>query len=167
MKRTTEQYETDIRAVLRTFCERGDRLHLTNIFNGKQKCEMCGRIMDIRRCYELRNGRSGQAIICGSRCIVNYAIVLQQMGLNPVISFPEMFQAQAEIVNRRFPGTFIASPPTNEIDREFATDLCDCGCELTYCEDCDNEVCSECQSGCTCDGAVGSDPESCEDGDDD
>jgi hypothetical protein len=30
-------------------------------------------------------------------------------------------------------------------------DLCGCGVELSYCEECDNEMCPECGRGCTCD----------------
>ena len=36
-----------------------------------------------------------------------------------------------------------------EWDEEW--NLYDCGTPLEYCPDCDNEVCSECGSGCACD----------------
>lgn len=36
-------------------------------------------------------------------------------------------------------------------DEENGWDLCGCGVELSYCEECDNEVCPECGRGCTCD----------------
>jgi hypothetical protein len=36
-------------------------------------------------------------------------------------------------------------------DEEVGWDLCGCGVELSFCEECDNEVCPECSRGCTCD----------------
>jgi hypothetical protein len=38
-------------------------------------------------------------------------------------------------------------------DEEDGWDLCGCGVELSYCEECDNEVCPECGAGCSCDEA--------------
>jgi hypothetical protein len=163
MVRTDEQYLADIRAVLRRFYRPGDVLYLVRFFNAPQKCQMCGNMVDIWHCYELQNQRSGERIICGCNCIVKYATVLRTMDQAPVILFPDKFREHAEKINKRLPGTVVLEPCCAGLDEEAGWDLCDCGVELSYCEDCDNEVCPECERGCTCDAENPADQEYWED----
>jgi hypothetical protein len=111
---------------------------------------MCGNMVDIWNCYELQNVRSGEKIICGCKCIVKSAAILRTMDQSPVILFSEKHRQHAEEVNKRLPGTMVLEPSREGLDEEVGWDLCDCGVELSYCAECDNEVCPECERGCTC-----------------
>jgi hypothetical protein len=149
MIRTDEQYFADIRAVLHKFYQPGDKLSLVRFFTEPRKCQMGGKKVDIWNCYELRNERSGERIICGCNCIIKYATVLRLIDQTPVIFFPERFRDHADKINRRLPNTVVIQP-LREVDKDLERDLCECGVELTYCEECDNKMCPECERGCTC-----------------
>ena len=102
----------DIRALLEKFYRPGDTLRLVRSFKVKEplKCQMCGDIVSIWNCYELRNKRTGQSIICGCNCIVKYANVVRIMGEVPHIVFPARYHEQAEKINRKRPDTVIIEP---------------------------------------------------------
>jgi hypothetical protein len=154
MVRTDEQYYADIRTVLQKFYQAGDMLYLVRFFKQPRKCQMCGDKVDIWNCYELRNERSGETIICGCNCIVKYATVLRLMDQTPMVLFPERLREHAEKINRKLPGTVVIKPGDepypSDPDEDRGWDLCDCGVPLSYCDKCDNEVCPECDRGCTC-----------------
>jgi len=156
MIRSDEEYYSDIKAVLERFYQPGDSLRLVRKFEQPRKCQMCGDKVDIWKCFELQNQRSGQRLICGRHCIVKYANVLRMMNQEPVIVFPKEYKSDADRINSISRNTVTLDDSDfdgTEIEPADYTDwdLCDCNAELTYCPDCDNEVCVECQCGCTCD----------------
>jgi hypothetical protein len=101
MSRTDEQYFADIREAIRDFYRPGDRLWLVRYYRESRKCQMCGNFVDITNCYDLRNTRSNQVIVCGERCIARYAEVIAKMGQVPAIVFPPEHGDRAQVVNRR------------------------------------------------------------------
>jgi hypothetical protein len=150
MVRTDAEYHADIRTVLLKFYQPGDMLYLVRFFKESRKCQMCGGKVPIWNCYELRNERSGERIICGRNCIVKYAVVLRMIGENPAVLFPDKFREHAEEINRRSPQTVLLEPACEASEDDPCGELCDCGVELSYCEECDNEMCPACERGCTC-----------------
>jgi hypothetical protein len=145
--RSDERYFADIRAVLEKFYKAGDSLFLVRVFYEQRKCQMCGDKVDIFKCFELQNARTKNTIICGRNCIVKYAIVVRKMKEVPKIVFPKKYSRDAEKINRIRPNTVDLDLEEDEEQKE---GLCDCGIPLSYCPDCDNEVCFECDTGCTC-----------------
>src|SRR5262249_38831926 len=110
MRRSDERYFADIRAVLERFYQLGDTLTLTRRFFEARKCQMCGDKVDILNCFELQNDRSKERIVCGRNCIVKYATVVEQMNQQPVIKFPDTYQAEAAKINQLRPNTVTVLP---------------------------------------------------------
>src|SRR5690348_18482929 len=102
-RRTTEQYNADIRAVLDKFWRPGDVLRMVERYNRRTKCEMCGRKVDIYRCFVLENVRTGERIVTGRKCIVKYAGVLAGMRQKAKIFFPQRFRTEADKINAQCP----------------------------------------------------------------
>jgi hypothetical protein len=100
MVRTDEQYFVDIRQAIRNYYRPGDQLRLDRLYREARKCQMCGGMVDILNCYDLRNVRTGEVMVCGERCIARYAEVIAQMGETPSIVFPHQYREKAERVNR-------------------------------------------------------------------
>src|SRR5262249_23577126 len=109
-RRSDERYFADIRAALVNFYRPGDALTLTRRFYDARKCEMCGGKVDIRKCFELQNDRTKERIVCGRNCIIKYANVVEQMLEQPVIKFPDKFQAEAAKINLLRPNTVTVLP---------------------------------------------------------
>jgi hypothetical protein len=110
VRRSDERYFADIRAVLDKFYRPGDSLTLTRRFYEARKCQMCGDKVDIRSCFELQNDRTKQRIVCGRHCIVKYATVVEQMNQQPVIKFPDTYEAEAAKINELRPNTVTVLP---------------------------------------------------------
>lgn len=81
--RSNERYFADIRHAIRDFYQPGDQLRLACQYRESRKCEMCGGMVDIVNCYDMRNVRSGKVLVCGAKCIARYAEVIAQMGQTP------------------------------------------------------------------------------------
>jgi hypothetical protein len=154
--RSDERYFADIRAVLKRFYRPGDSLQLVRRFSESRKCQMCGDKVDIHSCFELRNARTGKAIICGRNCIVKYAVVVEAMNETPRIIFPAKYRREAEKINKLRPATVTVESKADygfyEPPMEGGWDLCNCHVGTSYCPSCDNECCAECNRGCTCRG---------------
>lgn len=99
--RSDERYFADIKHAIRDFYRPGDELRLVCQYRESCKCQMCGGMVDITNCYDLRNTRTGKIIVCGEKCIVRYAEVIAQMGETPLIVFPHQYRNKAERVNQR------------------------------------------------------------------
>ncbi len=118
--RSDELYFADIRAVLAHFYRPGDFLILVRQFYEARKCEMCGGKVDIKRCFELRNRRSGEKIVCGRMCIVKYAKVLEEMQEEPRIIFPAKYDREAQRINHIRPETVTVSAEEEAFEEDIA-----------------------------------------------
>lgn len=108
--RSDERYFADIRHAIRNFYRPGDQLRLVRQYRESRKYEMCGGMVDIVNCYDLRNVRSGEIIVCGEKCIARYADVIAQMGQTPTIVFPPEYRDKADKVNQHRRDTVIIEP---------------------------------------------------------
>jgi hypothetical protein len=79
---------------------RSDERYFADIRHAIRRCEMCGAMVDIINCYDLRNTRTGKVIVCGEKCIARYAEVIAQTGQTPSIVFPHQYREKAEKVNQ-------------------------------------------------------------------
>jgi hypothetical protein len=105
--RHTKNYFADFRRAIRDYYHPGDQLRLVRQYREARKCEMCGGMVDIKNCYDLRNLRSGKVIVCGQICIARFADVVVQMGQTPSIVFHQEFHGQAAKINEQPGGTVV------------------------------------------------------------
>src|SRR5438132_321323 len=112
--RSEEQYFADIRRAIRGFYCPGDQLRLVRQYSELRKCGMCGGVVDIRKCYDLRNVRTGKIIVCGEKCIARYAEVIAQIGRTASIVFPQQYRDKADKVNQHRRGTVIVEEESDE-----------------------------------------------------
>jgi hypothetical protein len=120
--RSEKQFFADIRHSIRDFYKPGDQLHLVRHYEVKEarKCEMCGGMVSIFECYDLRNNRTGEVIVCGRRCISRYADVVDQMDQIPSVIFPHEYRDKAQKINQRRQGTVIVE---GEPDADYSEDV--------------------------------------------
>ncbi len=85
MLRSEAQYVADIQKVLRALYKPGEVLKLVRVFRNRPRCELCGEVVEIRKCYELENQRSGQRVVSGRHCTVKYELALETLGETPVM----------------------------------------------------------------------------------
>ncbi len=104
----TEKYLVDVSKSkgLQEF-RTGDSLEVKTISYQWRKCELCGEIVDILRCFELRNSRSKKAIVCGGRCVWRCTEVLETMGYPTQIVYPPHYASFAERSNQCRPSAVV------------------------------------------------------------
>jgi hypothetical protein len=98
-----EAYWARIRTTLDQFCRPTDQLHCPRVFILEgQTCKLCGH-WPITWNHVLRNARTGQELIVGSECIVNYKEEMSRLGHQvPPVIFRS--PGAAKYMNRQCPG---------------------------------------------------------------
>jgi hypothetical protein len=106
-----DDYEERLHAKLLEFTRKGDALELQRVEQSEdeQVCELCGH-EGIRWLHWLANLRTGKSLIVGSRCIVNYRTIYENLYNQPlIIRAPASLAPAAQRINRSAPGTIVVA----------------------------------------------------------
>jgi len=107
LARHSDEYWKRIRNKIGEIWRPGDVLGCWKIVERPdQECQLCGHA-PIRLNHYLTNGRTGQTLVVGSRCIVNYKIAVADLGHELDILYPDKLSGAASRLNAIQSGTAV------------------------------------------------------------